>query len=87
MSKFDGFTRDVENVNRRWQNRGCSVGAMLAALDAEDRAEVQSALDRRELTSVAIYNALLPRVGSACPSSYTINRHRNQSCTCEVETK
>lgn len=80
------FADEAEKASREgYPSRGCAVGRLLGQLDPDLRAEVLHVLrDRPEITAPAIRKALSKYDTSvSLPSSYTIQRHRREVCSCE----
>jgi predicted transcriptional regulator YheO len=80
MSDWADFATEVESAS---QNRapGCSVGTFLNSLPGEAAESIEAALNRPEITTTAIANAISRRTGNQI-SSYTLRRHRRDECSC-----
>lgn len=82
MTTFKGFADDESLKGNPYYLRGCQMGALLATMSPEDRAEVESVINRMEITATAINRALSARTAERVPTADTINRHRNRRCRC-----
>lgn len=85
MNDFEDFIEDAEKASRhQYLRRGCALGGLMEQLSPVELFQVQTALDRKELTSTAIEKVLKARVDPwRVPSAYTIGRHRRGACKCE----
>ena len=74
-----GLLDDIKNAQPRKGSK-CSVPALLAALDKEDRADIEAAMADPVIASTSIV-AILQREGHKIGIS-TIQRHRRGGCFC-----
>jgi hypothetical protein len=78
---WDDFERDVEESSGP-KRPGCTAGRLIATFSEEGQALVNEALEREELTTPAILQAIKKRVDTDV-STYTLRRHRRGDCTCK----
>lgn len=80
MNDWKNFMAEAEAESQSRWGSGCGVAAYLDGLTAKNRAEVEKAFARPELTGSSIYKALKGR--GATFSAYTLRRHRKGECAC-----
>jgi hypothetical protein len=78
---WDDFERDAEEASGT-RRPGCTAGRLIASLPGEGQDVVNEALEREELTTPAILQAIKKRVDTDV-STYTLRRHRRGDCTCK----
>lgn len=85
-NEWAGFTEEVESLSVRHRKRTCGVTTLLDSLDPEGAEQVRAALKRPDVTSTGLAEALKKRLGDKnVPSSFTLQRHRNQRCCCDAD--
>lgn len=75
-----GLLKDILSENTRPTQNGCGLARFLGTLTAEDRTDLEQAMQDKTITSSAIQRAL--RNNGYAISGNMIRRHRRKDCPC-----